>query len=50
MRVVRACNSAMNGISRAIVCLITQVNQWLLDVWKNRQLTENKSVQIQATV
>jgi pimeloyl-ACP methyl ester carboxylesterase len=29
---------------------ITQVRQWLPDVWKSRQLTENKSVQVQAAV
>jgi hypothetical protein len=28
----------------------TQVNQWLPDVWKNRQLAENKSVQVRAAV
>ncbi len=27
-----------------------QVNQWLPDVWKSRQLSENKSVQVQAAV
>ena len=27
-----------------------QVNQWLPDVWKSRQLGENKSIQVQAAV
>jgi hypothetical protein len=27
-----------------------QVSQWLPDVWKSRQLSENKSVQVQAAV